>query len=181
MTAVVSEGEKLLVLDPNQTYAIESDEPLTDEIADRIKTRFRAATGCAKVIVFGPGYRIARERSVSVTPSVATAAETILRGIIGAFDVDDTIAAGPRDWMWLADTQAMCLAEEAGEFLGAYRRWAGRARRSGDFEDVKAELADVVISAHVMAKALNVDLDELVAEKLETVLARGWRETAART
>jgi hypothetical protein len=29
------------------------------------------------------------------------------------------------------DVQALCVAEEAGELVGAYRRWAGKARRTG--------------------------------------------------
>lgn len=29
------------------------------------------------------------------------------------------------------DVQALCVAEEAGEVVGAYRRWAGKARRAG--------------------------------------------------
>ena len=47
--------------------------------------------------------------------------------------------------------QVLALAEEAGEFTAAYRRWAGLARRSGPWHDVEAELADVVITAYVTA------------------------------
>src|SRR5688500_5156091 len=45
--------------------------------------------------------------------------------------------------------QVLNLAEEVGEFVGAYRRWAGKARRSGTAEEMYAELADVVITAFV--------------------------------
>ena len=47
--------------------------------------------------------------------------------------------------------QALALAEEAGEMVGAYRRWTGRARRTGTEEEFRSELADVVITAYVTA------------------------------
>lgn len=72
--------------------------------------------------------------------------------------------------------QVLCLAEEAGEFVGAYRRWSGQARRSGSFEEMAAELADVVITAWVTAHVLGVDLDGAVREKLGRMYTRGWRE-----
>lgn len=52
--------------------------------------------------------------------------------------------------------QVHALAEEAGEFVGAHRRWAGMARRQGSWADVRAELADVAITAYVTAHVLNV-------------------------
>lgn len=63
----------------------------------------------------------------------------------------------------LSQQQVLCLAEEAGEFVGAYRRWAGMARRTGSWEDVKAELADVTITAYVTAELLGV------ADALESI------------
>jgi|SRR5215470_15649861 len=75
--------------------------------------------------------------------------------------------------------QVMALAEEAGEFVGAYRRAAGLARRPGAWSDVAAELADVVITAHVAAVYLGIDLDTAVAEKLAVVFSRGWRTVGA--
>jgi NTP pyrophosphatase (non-canonical NTP hydrolase) len=57
----------------------------------------------------------------------------------------------------LALQQVLCLAEEAGEFVGAYRRWAGMARRQGPWADVRAELADVAITAYVTANILEVE------------------------
>ncbi len=71
--------------------------------------------------------------------------------------------------------QVLCLAEEAGEFVGAYRRWKGMARRSGPFADVEAELADVVISAYAVADSLDMDLDAAINEKLEIIFSRGWK------
>lgn len=61
----------------------------------------------------------------------------------------------------LAQQQVLCLAEEAGEFVGAYRRWAGMARRSGPWEDVQAELSDVAITAYVTAHLFNIDIDAM--------------------
>jgi NTP pyrophosphatase (non-canonical NTP hydrolase) len=72
--------------------------------------------------------------------------------------------------------QVLCLAEETGEFVGAYRRWAGLARRAGTWEDVTAELADVVISAYAAANVLGIDLDAAWRAKARVILTRGWRE-----
>jgi NTP pyrophosphatase (non-canonical NTP hydrolase) len=75
-----------------------------------------------------------------------------------------------------ATRQVLCLAEETGELVGAYRRWSGQARRSGSFEDVETELADVVITAYVLAEELGMDLDAAIRRKLDVVFTRGWRE-----
>lgn len=75
--------------------------------------------------------------------------------------------------------QVLNLAEEVGEFVGAYRRWAGQARRTGTAEEMYAELADVVITAFVTAEEFGVDLEDLIGQKLVKVFSRGWRESAA--
>lgn len=72
--------------------------------------------------------------------------------------------------------QVLNLAEEVGEFVGAYRRWAGQARRSGTAEEMYAELADVVITAFVTAEEFGVDLETVIGAKLRKVFSRGWRE-----
>jgi NTP pyrophosphatase (non-canonical NTP hydrolase) len=72
--------------------------------------------------------------------------------------------------------QVLNLAEEVGEFVGAYRRWTGQARRSGTEAEVHAELADVVITAYVTAAEMDLDLDAAIRAKLEVVFTRGWRE-----
>ncbi|MGI5239034.1 MazG nucleotide pyrophosphohydrolase domain-containing protein [Dactylosporangium sp. CA-139066] len=73
--------------------------------------------------------------------------------------------------------QALALAEEAGEFVGAVRRHYGLARRTGSFDDVEAELADVVITAFVTAETMGIDLERALAAKLGVVYTRGWRES----
>src|SRR5690349_18258015 len=70
--------------------------------------------------------------------------------------------------------QVLALAEEAGEFVGAYRRWAGMARRTGPWSDVPAELADVAITAYVTAHVLGIDLDQAIADKAARIFTRGW-------
>lgn len=75
-----------------------------------------------------------------------------------------------------AHRQVIALAEEAGEFAGAYRRYHGLARRSGTFEDMAEELADVVITAFVTAVVLRIDLDHHIERKLRTITTRGWRD-----
>lgn len=74
------------------------------------------------------------------------------------------------------DVQAICVAEEAGELLGAYRRWAGKARRTGSFSDVEDEIADVLIVTAVFAAQLGVDIDKAVENKLQIIYSRGWKE-----
>ena len=72
--------------------------------------------------------------------------------------------------------QIMALAEEAGEFVGAMRRWREMARRKGTQQEAEAELADVVITAYGMADVMGWDLDKLISDKLEKVMTRGWKE-----
>jgi NTP pyrophosphatase (non-canonical NTP hydrolase) len=59
----------------------------------------------------------------------------------------------------------LALAEEAGEFVGAYRRFTGLARRAGTAAQMHAELADVVITAYVTAAELGIDLDTELARQ----------------
>lgn len=74
------------------------------------------------------------------------------------------------------DVQALCVAEEAGELAGAYRRWAGKARRQGTFEELRLEVADLLIVTAVFAEVLGVDIDAAVRDKLKIIYSRGWRE-----
>ena len=74
------------------------------------------------------------------------------------------------------DVQVMCVAEEAGELVGAYRRWAGKARRPGTLGEVRAEIADVLIVTAVLAERLGVNIDEAVADKLLVIYSRGWQD-----
>jgi NTP pyrophosphatase (non-canonical NTP hydrolase) len=74
------------------------------------------------------------------------------------------------------ERQVLALAEEVGELVGAYRRWAGMARRTGPWSDVVAELADVAISAYVLAATLGIDLDAACQRKAQTIFARGWKD-----
>jgi NTP pyrophosphatase (non-canonical NTP hydrolase) len=72
--------------------------------------------------------------------------------------------------------QALALAEEVGEFVGAVRRFAGLARRTGSFDDVRHELADVVITAFVTAHEMGIDLETAIGEKVAMMHDRGWRD-----
>ncbi len=68
--------------------------------------------------------------------------------------------------------QIIAIAEECGEFVGAARRYLGMARRSGPFEDVESELADVVIVAMCTADVFGVDIEKAVMTKLDKILNR---------
>jgi NTP pyrophosphatase (non-canonical NTP hydrolase) len=72
--------------------------------------------------------------------------------------------------------QVLGLAEETGEFVGAYRRWSGQARRSGTADEMVEELADVIITAFVTAHELDVDINAAIGAKLAKIHTRGWRE-----
>lgn len=71
------------------------------------------------------------------------------------------------------DTQFLCLAEEVGEAVQAYRRATGRARSTTSWTTVAEELADVVIVAKVTADLAGLNLEEAIKEKLSAIKARG--------
>ena len=73
------------------------------------------------------------------------------------------------------DTQVLMLAEETGEFVGAYRRYTNRARRKGTLEAVHEELADIIIGALCVAEFMEVDINAVIQDKLVRILNRGWR------
>jgi NTP pyrophosphatase (non-canonical NTP hydrolase) len=72
--------------------------------------------------------------------------------------------------------QVICAAEEMGEMVGAYRRWAGLARRKGTKEDLEQEIADVLIVTALVAHRAGIDIDTAVANKLKVIYSRGWKE-----
>jgi NTP pyrophosphatase (non-canonical NTP hydrolase) len=72
--------------------------------------------------------------------------------------------------------QALCVAEEAGELAGAYRRYAGMARRKGSRDELEHEIADVLIVTAVFAFQAGIDLDKAIDDKLRIIYARGWKE-----
>lgn len=76
---------------------------------------------------------------------------------LGAFLADKLRNHFPRETE--QQRQVLALAEEAGEFVGAYRRAAGMARRTGGWDHVRDELADVAITAHVTAHVLDLQIE----------------------
>ncbi len=104
------------------------------------------------------------------------ALEDVVVESLGASALYSARAAEHFDPATLPVQQVLAVAEEAGEFTAAYRRWAGLARRTGPWHDVEAELADVVITAYVTAAVLGIDLDAAARAKTDVVFTRGWRE-----
>jgi NTP pyrophosphatase (non-canonical NTP hydrolase) len=102
-----------------------------------------------------------------------------LAGIAEKLDTELTLSRRPgiTDENIL-DLQAICVAEEAGELLGAYRRCSGRARRAGTRQEVADEIADVLIVTAVFARRFGTDIDTAVQDKLRVIYARGWKEQA---
>ncbi|MGH3882889.1 MAG: hypothetical protein ACRDRC_05730 [Pseudonocardiaceae bacterium] len=72
--------------------------------------------------------------------------------------------------------QGLAIAEEAGETVGALRRYLGVARRTGTLDDVATELADVVITAYTTAHRLGIDLPAAIDTKTQIIFSRGWRD-----
>lgn len=69
--------------------------------------------------------------------------------------------------------QAFVVAEEVGELLKEIRRYKGHGRTGSSIGLVETELADVIISAEVLGRLLNSDLEEVVAWKLDRISERG--------
>jgi NTP pyrophosphatase (non-canonical NTP hydrolase) len=68
------------------------------------------------------------------------------------------------------------LTEEVGELTGACMRYLGRSRRPGSLADVEAEAADVLITLHVLAASLGLDLEAAWKAKAAVIAGRPWRE-----
>jgi NTP pyrophosphatase (non-canonical NTP hydrolase) len=90
-------------------------------------------------------------------------------------DLDANRRPGLADFN-LLDFQALGVAEEAGELVGAYRRWSGRARRTGTLAELQDEVADVLIVTAVFAERAGIDLNAAIAAKLTVIYSRGWRQ-----
>jgi NTP pyrophosphatase (non-canonical NTP hydrolase) len=85
----------------------------------------------------------------------------------------ERVRARQPDRQTCLDTQMLCLAEEVGEAIQAYRRATGRARSEAPWSAVEEELADIVIVTHVTAELLGIDLDQAIKKKLAAIEARG--------
>ena len=65
---------------------------------------------------------------------------------------------------------------EAGLVAKAGRRYLGIARRSGTKQELATALARMTLSVQFVAIANDIDLDQAIADKLDVIFARGWRE-----
>lgn len=64
----------------------------------------------------------------------------------------------------------------AGDVLKAGRRYLGIARRSGTKEEFAATLGRLVLAVRQDACHANIDLDQAIADKVEVIFSRGWKE-----
>lgn len=71
------------------------------------------------------------------------------------------------------DAQVLQLVEEVGEFVYEYKATTGRKPHTGNWAAVKTELADIYICLNVLAKLLDIDLDDCVASKMVEIQRRG--------
>lgn len=67
------------------------------------------------------------------------------------------------------------VAEEAGEFVGAFNKWSGTSRQTGTQDEMAKELADVILTAYMAAEVLGINLDEWVQRKAAIMNERGWK------
>ena len=75
---------------------------------------------------------------------------------------------GPRD--------ILALAEEAGEFAGAYNKSTGASRNSARQEDFQDEWADVVITALLTGyRFFGAETQAIIDRKMQIIFNRGWR------
>jgi len=74
------------------------------------------------------------------------------------------------DWRFVTG-----VAEESGEFVGAYNKYSGTSRQTGTHDEMAKELADVVITAYMAAQVLSIDLDDMVQRKARIMSSRGWK------
>lgn len=69
------------------------------------------------------------------------------------------------------------LAEETGEAIKEANRYVGNSRYPSHVDETRVntlyELADVVITAYVMARAFDADLDDYIADKSQKIRDRG--------
>lgn len=72
--------------------------------------------------------------------------------------------------------QVACFMEEAGEFVGAWRRYYGWARRGGNLGEVSLEWADVIIAAFIAAEVIGIDPLKSLDAALEKIYTRGWKD-----
>lgn len=89
--------------------------------------------------------------------------------VVEAVVISDRLRENGFDPAHAVNRQVLGLAEEVGEFVGAYRRWSGQARRTGTEKEMHT------------AHGLRVDIEAVIAAKLHIVHTRGWREQAPET
>ena len=72
-----------------------------------------------------------------------------------------------RDWRQFHNEKdlALSISLEASELLEIYQ-WRTPEEGNEDLEHIKEELADVLIYSYMMADNLNLDIDDIIAEKL---------------
>ena len=83
-------------------------------------------------------------------------------------------APGPRD--------IIAVAEEAGEFAGAYNKSSGASRNLISQEDFEDEWADVVITTLLTGyRFFGESAQAIIARKMGVILTRGWRNRSEET
>ena len=74
-----------------------------------------------------------------------------------------------RDWRQFHNEKdlAISISLEAAELLELFQWKSPEEVRENSIERIKEELADVLIYSHMMASNLDLDIDEIIAAKLE--------------
>ena len=74
-----------------------------------------------------------------------------------------------RDWRQFHNEKdlAISISLEAAELLELFQWKSPEEVRENSIERIKEELADVLIYSHMLASNLDLDIDEIIAAKLE--------------
>ncbi len=84
---------------------------------------------------------------------------------------------------WLSDKEKTLLCsvklneetwELSAEVLKKLWKWRKEKLNSFDENNLKLEVADVIFSVLVLAKSLNIDINEALSMKLKKIEDRGW-------
>lgn len=66
--------------------------------------------------------------------------------------------------------------QEAGRVVKAGRRYLGIARRAGSKDELAQALARLTFCVQITANLHCVDLEKAIADKVDVIFKRGWRE-----
>jgi NTP pyrophosphatase (non-canonical NTP hydrolase) len=150
----------------------------TNTIESAVYQAMGGASGCWETLTGAGEFDSGRCLQISeiLLDFIRTHTETIERApyLVILSALNSALGDG-RNLMETVDVQMLCLAEETGEAIKAWRRFTNRARVSEDLDHVAEELADVLIVTRLAMLMLGVREKEVVQKKLVAIAERGGR------